>query len=57
MQNCSCLDITTPLMNKYTYCSTDKEISCLNDLKSFFTTHDMSELCESACPEQCNISI
>ena len=56
-KKCNCYDISTPLLgnSSYSYCSTDEEIDCLNKLESFFTTNDMSELCESACPEQCNI--
>ena len=55
IENCSCIDISTPKIGNSSYCATDEQIACLKKFDTFFSTSDINAICESACPEQCNI--
>ena len=48
--NCACADASVGSnVNKTTYCSTGKELSCLDEQRSAFSSSN----CDAYCPETC----
>ena len=54
LSTCGCIDISTPLINSNAhYCSTKRELDCLNKFHSNFTITNIQLIC--TCPQQCEL--
>jgi hypothetical protein len=54
INKCNCCDISTPSILNATYCANDDELECLEKFDTVFTVADLKNVCDSACPQQCN---
>ncbi len=53
LNQCGCVDITTPAINNASYCESDSELKCLSSFQAYSKTADLSSICK--CPIQCEM--
>ncbi len=54
INECRCCDIITPSIRNSNFCESESETECMDDFDKFFSTADLKQVCESACPQKCN---
>ncbi len=53
INNCSCLDISTPVIRNSSYCESFYQIDCLQNFIKFYSQADLNQICNNACLTQC----
>jgi hypothetical protein len=55
--NCSCIDtsvLTTASGSVKTYCNTQKELKCVDDMRNYFNQHSLGDTCAAYYPTECD---